>query len=684
MEIADRGSHDTAVKAIWSTDGACIIPETTGGDDNSEPMLKRISVFDSEGVALADYSIEDLSDHKDLIDLQVIHGVPTISTQRIPQIKAFAGFCEQANRRRSATTNDLVQQLGSYEHSVWKLASVLFDPIEESALDVADEARQRRNNLAKFWAHLIQDSAVSKNIEQSESPEVKAVLYLASRKVPEACRALLDSKNLKLATLVSMIGTSDAFKEDMREQVDDWQQNDAFSEFSIPLRSLYSLLGGNVSVLEGKKGGGVENRMNQIVLSSWLGLDWKQAFGLRLWYGITAGEGMEGAVAKYVEDLGQGHVPTPQPWYTARHDTPIEWSDPKWEEREDLLFGLLKVAAGLAKLEDVLEPENSQPSAFRYRFCWQMNQALSAAKCVSPAAKLSVEKADKLTSSYASEVLYQNAHAGGDGGGSAWVHAIWVLLHLSDRTCRTRAIQDVLMRHTGSLFAQNGAKASLYDKLVDDLKIPVQWVWQAAALYWRNQQKQPLLEAECLLRASAFADAHHIFVKELAPKAIVERNYSDIAEMLERLQPHRQHIKDWALGGEVYSRFLDLLTLQRGETLGGGASGSNSGLAPRTRGRQQQQARDEAEQASVQLLGVVEALAASLPSMYDSAIDALPTEMAAIAEMADVVAKETMALANKGRMDLTKISRLPLTADRRVRYSSDLASAYYREVMSAH
>lgn len=34
-------------------------------------------------------------------------------------------------------------------------------------------------------------------------------------------------------------------------------------------------------------------------------------------------------------------------------------------------------------------------------------------------------------------------------------------------------------------------------------------------------------------------------------------------------------------------------------------------------------------------------------------------------------------------MDLSKISRLPLTEDRHLRYSNDLASAYYREVMSA-
>ena len=550
---------------------------------------------------------------------------------------------------------------------MWELASVLFDPTEAST--PAEEARQRRENLARFWAELVQDSPSAKTVDQAQSAEEKAVLQLASRKVPEACRTLVDGKNLKLAALVSLIGSSDSFKRDMREQVNDWHEGDVLAEFSIPLRSIYSMLAGNVAVSEGKKGGGIENRIDTVVLSSWFGLDWKQAFGLRLWYGVSSGDGIASAVAKYVEDVEQGRAPAPRPWYSSsaavakasKNTASAAWVDAQRGQREDLLFGLLKVAAGLARLEDVLAPENAQPSPFRYRFCWQLNQALSALPLSAAAIKLSTDKADALTSSYASEVVHRtdDGQLCASGDGAAWVHAIWVLLHLSDRTARTQAIQDVLGRHTGSLFANTSNKPlandgeraiSLYDTLVDDLKIPAQWVWQAAALYWRNQQDQPVLEAECLLRASAYADAHRIFVKELAPKTIVERNYGELAAMLEKLQPHRQQIKDWALGGEVYARFLDLLNYQKGTSASFAGAGSPTTSAPRTRSRQQQQVRDEAEQASTQLISTVEALASSLPAMYENARGAVPTEVAAITEMADVVAKETMVLANKGRV----------------------------------
>ncbi|OAA68037.1 nucleoporin nup189 [Niveomyces insectorum RCEF 264] len=691
-DLTEQAFRNT-LKPVWPTEGVCIVSDGQGqGNDDDEPSLKRIRIFNA--TKPENDPLESILVHKEFIDVEVVNGVPAASTRRVPRLQAFAGFCEQANRRRATAPNSVAQQLGSYEQSIWDLASILFDPVQAQFSSPKEEGRSRRDRLAQFWAQLVQDSSSAKSLEQAQTLEEKAVLHLAGRKVPEACRALVDGKNFKAATLLSLIGTSDAFKKDMREQMDDWQQGDVLAEFSVPLRTIYSMLAGSVAVCEGKKGGGIENRVDSVVIADWFVLDWRQAFGLRLWYGISAGDGFEAAVAKYVEDLEQGRVPAPRPWYTSRRDLPLAWADPHREQREDLLFGLLKVAAGLARLEDVLEPENVQPSPFRFRLSWQINQALAAAKAnMHPAAstQLPTEKADALTIAYASEVVSQSSDdSPEDGAHNGWIHGIWVLLHLSDRTARTRAIQSVLGRHIGALFKRSdGALAkglNLYERLVNDLKIPASWVWQAAALYWRNQQNQPALEAECLLRAAAFADAHRIFVKELAPKAIVERNYGDIAEMLGKLQPHRHQVPDWSLGGEVYSRFLDLLTLQRGGTLAPGneRGGTGGGAATRTRGRQQQ-ARDEAEQASAQRISAVEALVASLPAVYDNAgDDARAIEVAAITEMADVVAKETMALANLGRMDLTKISRLPLTEGRRLRYSTDLAFAYYREVMTAH
>ncbi len=383
----------------------------------------------------------------------------------------------------------LAQLLGSHEQSVWELASVLFDPVNAGA--GAAESRRRREKLAKFWAGLVQESS-TKAAEQVQSPEEKAIMYLSGHKIPEACRMLLDGKNLKLATLVSQIGTSDAFKKDMREQVEEWHDGDVLSEFTVPFRALYSLLGGGVTVCEGKKGVGVENRMQSEIISRRFNLDWKQAFGLRLWYGIGAEDGIGAAVDKFMEDIEQGRAPPPRPWYVTQ-DMEVSWADSKEEEREDLLWGLLKVFAGRATLEDVLQPESSQVGPFNFRLCWQLGQALSAIgkPTLSPGSR------DALTVSYATEVIY-HAKEGN------WVAAIWILLHLTNPASRVRAIQEVLAHHAGALFTREAKEHGFYERLDKDLKIPSSWIWQAAALYWRSKQSQPVLEAQCLLRASAF------------------------------------------------------------------------------------------------------------------------------------------------------------------------------------
>ena len=595
-------------------------------------------------------------DHEKLVEIATVNGVPTVtSTRHISSIRVFSVLRGDHFAAAPVTTAPFEQERRSYELSVWNLASTLFDPT--GSRSGAAEDRQRRDKLAKFWAALVQGTSPA--VDQGATYEEKAVLYLAQRKVTDACRALLDGKDNKLGTMVSLIGTSDAFRKDMREQVDDWHHENYLSDFTVPMRVLYSLLAGYVSVAKGKKGVGVENRMESEIISERFGLDWKQAFGLRLWYGISAEDGIAAAVDKYIEDLEQGKVPAPRPWYIEQ-GIRVPWVDTRRDEREDLLWGLLKVFAGRATLEEVLQPENAELTPFNFRLCWQLSQALSAVgNKVLPA-----ERADALTSSYVTEVV----HSGKSD--MAWIDAIFISLHLTEPTSRIKAIQDVLARHVGELFTTKARENRLYDWLVDALRIPASWVWQAAALHWHGKQGHAALEAECLLRAAAFADAHRIFVKELAPRAVVERNHADVAALLEKLAPHQHTIPDWALGGEVYASYLELYS----QRANGGQTESR----------------------------LVEGLMASLPSMYERALDSDTTEVAAIADMADFVAKEAMVLATNGRvsppypsnplrpgssntsqMDLSRISRLPLTEDSQLRYSNDLALAYFREVMGA-
>ena len=601
-----------------------------------------------------------------MVRIASINGVPTLvlpnhTPNHTPSLLGFS-ILRKDHFTSPATkpfTVPFGQERRSHELSVWKLAGTLFDPT--GSRSDAGQDRHRRERLAKFWAALVQES--SGPVDEGAPHEEKAVLYLAQRKVTEACRALLDGKDIRLGTMMSLIGSSDAFKKDMREQIEEWHDGDILSEFSVPVRVLYSLLAGHVSVAKGKKGVGIENRMDSEIISERFGLDWKQAFGLRLWYGISAEDGIAAAVDKFMEDIEQGKVPAPRPWYVEQ-GIPVNWEDQHRDEREDLLWGLLKVFAGRASLKEVLQPENAELTPLNFRLCWQLGQALVAVgHRVLPA-----ERADVLTSSFATEILHSSKEE------TAWIAAIFVLLHLTEPAARMKAIQDVLAHHVGDLFTKKWREQRHYELLVNDLHIPATWVWQAAALHWHGKTGYSALEAECLLRASAFADAHCLFVKELAPKAVIEGHHAEVSTVLEKLKPHQHAIPGWNLGGEVYANYLDLVSQRTG------------GQQPESR--------------------LVESLMASLPLMYERTLDTDTTEVAAIADMADFVAKEALVLATRGQvspapsskfprrrvsganasssqMDLSQISRLPLTEDRQLRYSSDLASAYFREVMSS-
>ena len=136
------------------------------------------------------------------------------------------------------------RRLSSHELSVWELSSVLFDPTDARSGSV-DEGRVRKESLAKFWTNLVQDS-VTRSLEHAHSHEEKALAFLSGHKVAEACKALLDNRNFKLATLVSLIGTSDSAKKDMKEQIKGWHDAKMLSEFTEAIRTIYELLSGNV------------------------------------------------------------------------------------------------------------------------------------------------------------------------------------------------------------------------------------------------------------------------------------------------------------------------------------------------------------------------------------------------------------------------------------------------------
>ena len=114
---------------------------------------------------------------------------------------------------------------------------------------------------------------------------------------------------------------------------------------------------------EGKTEGGKENKTSTFTIAKRFGLDWRRAFALRLWYGTLDDEPIEMAVAQFADALRDGFDEVkPVPWFVEQN-VDMGFKDPEADNREDILWGILKLYASSkldlpANVEDILAPQN--------------------------------------------------------------------------------------------------------------------------------------------------------------------------------------------------------------------------------------------------------------------------------------------------------------------------------------
>ncbi|KAE8836560.1 hypothetical protein PTNB73_04516 [Pyrenophora teres f. teres] len=581
---------------------------------------------------------------------------------------------------------------GVHEQQAWQLLSLLFDDSDRIPAGVQVEEMQtyRKEKLSDFWRLLVWDDA-QKHAQQAASPEESAIAQLSCNNVADACHSLLDGLDLRLATMVAQIGGDDTMRESMQAQIEEWRRLDVLAEMEDSQRALYELLAGNCTQSEGKMGAGRENHASTFRISSRFGLDWRRAFGLRLWYGTLANEPIEMAVAQFADAVRDGREDVkPVPWFI-QNNVDMSWNDPAAEHREDLLWGILKLYASVkmdlpANIENVLAPENVSGNPLNARLSFQLFQLFKSrlddaseaderkvpmptsrghddgeenfrrslqswtapgAEDEVQAADPLVELSDKITLTYAAS-LHTPEH---------WTTAVWVYSHLSSAPMREYYIRSLVNQFSSS-FALEDDDAT-YVCLTRELHVPATWLHAAAALQARSKG-DALREATHLIKAEELEEAHEVLCRRVGPEAIISRDYDALRELMDGFvsESPREPVQGWAQGGQIYFDYIELIDL--------------------TGQRSTYRVDDELDNR------VQEILAKLQRALEIAGRDRLGScgleERVALMEIAGTVAN---LITKSQRTNRNAILKLPLTEDLWLKHSIELSTSYYRNTMVA-
>jgi nuclear pore complex protein Nup98-Nup96 len=406
----------------------------------------------------------------------------------------------------------------------------------------------------------------------AKSHEERSFLYLTGGNVPEACASLLAGSNFHLAQMVSQIGGDHVFRETMAKQLKDWSELNVSSEINEYIRAIYELLAGRTLECEGKTYTGPENKVPSFKFSARFNLDWKRAFGLRLWYGILQADDIANAVVQFANDLDENGEPAkPLPWFILQNEN-TDWKDPDPESREDSLWGLLKFYAdqhleevepdeALETLSSLFPPENTSGNPADPRLSFQLINLLRGKGYGASveSAPNTYSAADTIAKTLAANLEHQIPQTP-----EILVVTAWIILHIIDEATRTSLIKTLLERNAKLLVDNDGICAALSSETQGSLRIPFGWLCAAKASYARAEHDS-VAEARWLIEGDELTAAHDVLCHTIGPTAVIEGDFNALREVLGALIATDVASRvDWEKGAGLYFDYIELQDLQAG------------------------------------------------------------------------------------------------------------------------
>jgi len=353
-----------------------------------------------------------LSVHIDTTHIET-DGVPYATVNPDIRFSHFASLFDASDR--------------SHEANIWRLGVALFDELDlrlpaGSPEDLVSRIFQIRRKLAlsKWLENAVSPAVDHDLLATGDSLPKKYFALLSGNQVDRAVQSALDGNDMRLATLLSQIGGPDAFRDEVARQLEDWTKYKANSLIGGEYRKLYALLAGITDITPGDE---------QVKVAD--GLDWKRAFGLRLWYGNGFEHTIGDALESYTAALSTDHSPArPLPPYLESATDKRKWN---MSEPTDVLYNLVRLFSDVTiPLDDILRSRDCGPSPTDFRLPWHLYILLSRVLGKRDFADREEGRggeegysaaADRVTGGYAVQLEQE-----GD-----WRMAAFVLLHLETR-----------------------------------------------------------------------------------------------------------------------------------------------------------------------------------------------------------------------------------------------------------
>ncbi|KAF2659873.1 hypothetical protein K491DRAFT_590130 [Lophiostoma macrostomum CBS 122681] len=688
LSASDRDFH-SCNKSHFTETG--ILVYTTKGsrtlEGSSFPTVQQPIVGENKDIrftklpSFPDAVTKTLQFQKKYTELRAEDGVPRAKIMVAPGPVEFSQLAE---------TVSIDGPAGIHEQQVWRLLSILFDEMDEVPNDMTQELldqhkeRFRKDKLSAFWQSLVFEDA-ERHARDAPSAEEKAIAFLSGHNVTDACHALLNGLNLRLATMVAQIGGDETMRNDMTAQIDEWRRMDVLAEIEEPLRALYELVAGNCAKSEGKGQPGRENAAATFNIAARFKLDWRRAFGLRLWYGCMIDEPIEMAVAQFADALRDGTEDVkPVPWFTEQH-VEMGWQDRTPNGREDLLWGILKLYASSkleipANIEDVLAPENVSGHPLNARLSFQLftlfrsrqddDEEFEERKVGMPTVRNSVGLRQSLMSNTSASEKEKQAedpltelgdklaliYATSLHTPEYWTTAVFVYAHLSSPALSEHYIRSLLYQYIHTLKVDEAD--ATFKHLAEELRVPVEWIHAAAAVK-AKAEGDDVRQTVHLIKARELEEAHHVLCRSVGPECIISRQHDALREILGEFipTPNNKLVHGWKRGGEIYYDYIELDDLKK----------------------------QVSWRANPELDDKISALLSKLQKALEGVArdgweDRGLEERVALTEISGVVAGE---IAKNNHADRSHVLKLPLTEDQWLRHSLDLSATYYKAVMAS-